>query len=336
DGLIVADGDGVVTYVNPAARRILEPRRRRDGPDWVGRPLSTVLTLTDLDGQDWITRERPYDGPSARQVLTESAWHTPRGHEVLVAAALHRDRPGGKVTLLAVSLRDARGREAVDRERSDLVATVAHELRSPLTGVKGFTQTLLQKWDHLTDDQRLLMLRTVDADADRLTRLIAELLDVARIDSRRLTIQPEFVDLDEAIRTQLHPVAAATPRPINVIKHVNPRIWVDRGKLSQIVANLVENALKHGDGTVLVTIVEEPDGAQVIVDDEGRGIDPEIRPRVFTKFWRHGAASGSGLGMYIVGGLVSAHHGTVSVQDSPTGGARLRVWLPVGTPPGLS
>ena len=103
----------------------------------------------------------------ARTALTEQAWLLPDGTEVLVTARLHRDVAVGPVQQVAISMRNGRGRKILDRDRSDLVATVAHELRSPLTGVKGFTATLLSKWDRFTESQKQLMLRTVDADADR-------------------------------------------------------------------------------------------------------------------------------------------------------------------------
>jgi len=213
---------------------------------------------------------------------------------------------------------------------------VAHELRSPLTGVKGFTATLLSKWDRFTESQKQLMLRTVDADADRLTRLIGELLDVARIDTGRLSVRKEPLDLVDAVANQLEPLNISSERDIEFVAEGRPRVWADRDKLAQIVANLVENAIKHGDGDVTVTVIETEDqGAELLVDDGGKGIDDEIRPRIFTKFWKHGSTGGSGLGLYIVGGLISAHDGVVRVEDSPHGGARMRVVLPHGQPPSV-
>jgi signal transduction histidine kinase len=180
------------------------------------------------------------------------------------------------------------------------------------------------------------MLRTVDADADRLTRLIVELLDVARIDSGRLTVRKEPVDVAASVAAQLETLSATNGRKIALLPVATPRIWVDKDKLAQIVANLVENAVTHGDGDVWVSVDGTADGGvELIVDDAGVGIPAPIRPRVFTKFWKHGGA-GSGLGLYIVGGLVAAHHGTVRVESSPAGGARLRVTLPEGRPASLT
>ncbi|MGH3446176.1 MAG: ATP-binding protein [Nocardioidaceae bacterium] len=330
DGLVLADETGAVQHVNAAARALLELE---------GEPpsqLSEVMALQDLDGNDWFDCVAPYNGMSLRKALVESSWRTASGRELLVTGTLRREGPGGKVSKVALALRDARARARLDRERSDLVATVAHELRSPLTGVKGFTATLLSKWDQLSDSQRLLMLGTVDADADRLTRLIAELLDVARIDSGRLTVRKELVDLTEVVTAQLEPISTSNGRSIRLHSSGRPHVWVDKDKWSQVVANLVENAVRHGGGDVTVELRETPgEGAEFIVDDEGPGIPEEIRPRVFTKFWKHGQAGGSGLGLYIVGGLVKGHDGTVRVEAAPTGGARMRVSLPLGKPPAL-
>ena len=137
-------------------------------------------------------------GWSIRTGVPEQSWVLPTGDEVLVAARIHRAPGRGPVTEVAVSLRSGRARARLDRERSDLVATVAHELRSPLTGVKGFVQALLNRWDRLNDEQKKLMLTTVHADSDRLSRLITELLDVARLDTGRLSMHQRPCDVAHA------------------------------------------------------------------------------------------------------------------------------------------
>lgn len=329
DGVVVADADGNVVAINATARRLLE----HGDDEFIGLSLSKAITLQNLEGRDWADCVRPYDGIQTRKSLLEASWRATSGAEVLVTGTLMRATPAGPVVQVALSLRDGRSRQVVDRERSDLVATVAHELRSPLTGVKGFTSTLLSKWDRFNDEQKLLMLRTVDADADRLTRLIAELLDVARIDSGRLSIRKELIDATEVIGGQIETMNTAVDRIISINADEPAPVWVDRDKLAQVMANLIENAVKHGEGDVEVTVTPAAGGgAEITVDDEGAGIDEEIRPRVFTKFWKHGRAGGSGLGLFIVGGLVEAHQGSVYVESSPAGGARLRVLLPYGEP----
>lgn len=332
DGAVVADAAGLVTVVNQVAGVMLGVTPA----DCVGRPLGEVLTLQDADGRDWVESITPYAGLRSRTAIPEQSWLLPNGQEVLVAAALHREVARGPVVQVGVSLRSGRGRARLDRERSDLVATVAHELRSPLTGVKGFVQALLNRWDKLNDEQKILMLTTVNADADRLSRLIAELLDVARIDTGRLSLYPRPADAVVLVQRVVDSVQAGTARRIVYEPPAElPLIQADPDKFTQVVTNLVENAVRHGDGTVTVTtevLAADADlsGVLITVDDEGEGISPDIRRRVFTKFWTGGVRGGSGLGMYIVHGLAKAHGGYVTIGESPAGGARIQVAWPEG------
>ena len=336
DGVVVADADGRVVLVSALAARMLG----REGSDDVGRPLAEVLRLQDQDAQDWTSCNTPYAGLATRTAVPEQSWLLPDGTEVLVAARLHREERLGPVTRVAITIRSGRGRARLDRERSDLVATVAHELRSPLTGVKGFVQALLNRWDKLNDEQKKLMLLTVSADSDRLSRLIAELLDVARIDTGRLQLYPRPSDARVLVGRIVASVGAGTHREIEVVMDDElPQVHVDPDKFTQVATNLVENAVRHGDGVVTVRVEREahtdgPDGVRLTVSDEGEGIPPELRRRVFTKFWTGGTTGGSGLGLYIVNGLVRAHGGTVSVDNGPAGGAVLSCTWP-GVPEGL-
>lgn len=327
DGVVLADQAGLVTTMNAAARAML---RVQDG---VGKHLADVVALQDQAGNDWFSCVDPYDGPSLRSGIPEQSWFLADGTELLLTVRILRRVRHGSAEGVAVCLRTSRARARLDRERSDLVATVAHELRSPLTGVKGFVATLLTKWDRLNDEQKKLMLTTVNSDADRLTRLIAELLDVARIDTGRLSLYPRPVEFEPAVERVLDSIRAGTGREIRLETEPDlPTVHADPDKFVQVVTNLVENAVRHGEGVVRLSLSPLADdpfrGVRMHVDDEGEGISPEIRNRVFTKFWKHGVRGGSGLGMYIVHGLVTAHGGRVVIDDAPSGGARITVMWP--------
>jgi hypothetical protein len=234
-----------------------------------------------------------------------------------------------------ICLRDTSARSRQDRSGAELVSVVAHELRSPLTAVKGFTHTLLTKWDRFTDEQRRHMLATVNADADRVTRLITELLDVSRIETGRLELHKQVVDVATIVRRDVAARVAsgeAADRFVLGLSDEIGEVWADPDKLAQVVGNLIENALRHGDGTVSVSLMADGDGLRLEVSDEGEGIAAEALPRVFTKFWRGNRRGGTGLGLYIAKGIIDAHDGTIEAGRAPTGGAKVGFVLPDGTP----
>jgi signal transduction histidine kinase len=326
DGILIADADGVVRLLNDRAATMLTTPR--EGA--MGRQLAEVLTLRNTDGAGWVECTHPYDGLTTRTGIPEQSWVLQSGEEVLVTARIHRLADRSRVTCVAVSLRSGRARARLDRDRSDLVATVAHELRSPLTGVKGFVQALLNRWDRLSDEQKKLMLTTVHADSDRLSRLITELLDVARLDTGRLAMHQRPCDVGQLSHRVIDSVRAGAPHGITYVAPDDlPQIWADPDKFTQVMTNILENAIRHGSDPVTVTVSVVDDLVLVQVDDSGEGIAPEIRLRAFTKFWTTGQRVGSGLGLYLVNGLVKAHGGTVTIGDAPAGGARFVMTWPV-------
>lgn len=330
DGVLVADEKGTVVAFNPAAARITGTPTA----DALGRDYRDVLPLLDDQGRDWWACTDPYTGLDTRTRQPEQRLRLPDGRAVLLTASYVR-RADRRLEQLLVVLRDERARERTDRSRADLVSTVAHELRSPLTSVKGFTATLLAKWDRFNDEQKKLMLETVNADADRVTRLLTELLDVSRIDAGRLEVRKQVVDVAQAVRRAVAGrVAAGEPEERFVVEVTGPlpELWADPDKLDQVIGNLVENAVRHGAGTVTTTVGPYADGVEVVVTDEGEGIPEETANRVFTRFWRGNRRGGTGLGLYIVKGLVEAHGGSVEVRRAPAGGAAFRFVLPAGTP----
>jgi PAS domain S-box-containing protein len=407
DGVVVADEVGRITVFNRVAARLtgldpaevigkfvfdVLPLRDADGSDWwlCADPYHGLLTRTRhperslylSDGTEvlvsvgYVREGRPdraarKPGPAGKSTVGKGA--------VIKEASPGQPRetakPGsagqpGSVRRLVISLRGAQQRERLERSRAELVSTVAHELRSPLTSVKGFTATLLNKWSRFTDDQKRVMLETVNADADRVTRLITELLDVSRIESGRMEVHRQLVDLaDRARKIIAGRVASgdAEDRFRLEVRSGVPETWLDADKIDQILGNLVENAVRHGAG--IVTIVVEPahlddlsqlastpqlagpgrlgsavrtrstaatrlgapDAAAVSVRDQGEGIAPDVAPRVFRQFWRGKRRGGTGLGLYIVKGLVEAHGGAIGVCRAPGGGAEFRFIVPAGT-----
>lgn len=339
DGLLIADEAGRVVVLNAAASRLISSTG-----DVLGVDYRKVLPLTDASGRDWWACTDPYSGLSTRSgspenwLLFQPAVGSPR--ELLVTSRYVRDRPAGRVIQLVVGLRDTTARQRHERERADLVSTFAHELRSPLTSVKGFAATMLAKWDRFSDEQKKLMLQTINSDADRVTVLITELLDVSRMESGRLELRRELVDVPDRVRHTFASLGGAGHPADRFRLDVCgplPEIWGDRGKIDQIFANLVENAVRHGAGLVHVVVAADSqlgeEGIEVVVTDQGEGIAADVAPRLFTKFWRAGHRGGTGLGLYITRGLAEAHGGSIEADNAPSGGARFRVRLPAGTPP---
>lgn len=361
DGLVVIGGDHVVRFANQEALRILGC----EADEVVGRLLRDGLPLTDKYGRDWWAHTDPWGGIETRTGHREKLLVGPSGRDLLVTARYVREARGEPVERILLGLRDAEARQRAERDQATVLSTVAHELRAPLTSVTGFTSSLLRRWDRFTDEQKRLMIETIEADATRLTRLITELLDISRLDSNQLSLRLGPVDLHavlsrHVVRHELgrHPGAVRLRLGARAETDGVPELWADSDRLEQVLFNLIDNGLRHGSGVVTVTIdrsevgpgathsqapVAESRGPDedasdtgqlmvVTVDDEGEGIPADDREKIFGRFWHGPSNASTGLGLYVVRGLVEAHGGSVTAGANPAGGARFVVRLPTGLP----
>lgn len=341
DGLVVVDADRRVVEVNARAARLLG----RPVGDLVGRPLTEALPLVDSAGRGWWNCLDPWNGLATRTGHRERLLTLPgRGH-LLVTTGFLRAQRLAPVHGLIIVLRDTLAQRRSEEGTAELLSIVSHELRSPLTSIRSFSGSLLRRWTRFSDDQRRLMVETIAEDAERLSRLLGDLLDVSRLDARRLRITPRPVDIREAITGHVQRLVTGGHDRDRFAwaegEQERREVWADADRLDQILANLLDNALRHGAGTVQVATrlreggAEEPSFVEVTVSDDGPGIPEDLRAVVYEKFW-HGSTRGStGLGLYLVRGLVQAHGGSITIDDAESGGALFRFTLPAEPPPVL-
>lgn len=215
---------------------------------------------------------------------------------------------------------------------AEIIATVSHEIRSPLTTIKGFTKTLIDRWERLPDDTKLDMLRAVNADADRVTRLLTELLEVSRLEAGKLHVHLQRVDLRDLGESVVNELGTRSEKHVVRVEDGEDVVArADPDKLRQVLTNLVENAQKYTDGgNVVVAFKADGEWAGASVTDQGDGIPPDQQKLLFEKFARRelaGAPSGTGLGLYIAKGLIEAQGGEMGVTS--TMGAGSTFWFRV-------
>ena len=218
---------------------------------------------------------------------------------------------------------------AADRQRRELIANVSHELRTPITALQAVLENVV---DGVAEADATTM-RTALAQTERLGRLVTELLDLSKIDAGVLALNPEEFEvaplLDEVV-AEAEVAAAARVRFTVDVTPPGARVVADRERLHQVVVNLLDNAARHGPagGQVHVQARRRQHDLVVEVIDEGPGIAPQDRERIFERFTRGERASGggTGLGLNIARWVVDLHGGTIAVVDGP--GCRIRVTLP--------
>ncbi|MHB8400083.1 MAG: sensor histidine kinase, partial [Candidatus Limnocylindrales bacterium] len=278
-------------------------------------------------GSMWIVR-RPTDGEPDR-VETR----------ILSAAA---DQLGQAVR------RDQLARDALEAEvvrRSDglktaLLDSVSHDLRTPLATIRAAAGSLLDPAIRWSDSERREALRSIDLEAERMNRLVRNLLDLSRIEGDALRPELEPHDVDELVDRVVRRIATGKTVRVDLPPDLPP-ILVDDTYLDEVVTNLVENAVRHGGPTIRVGALESRDDGVVVitVEDDGEGVPDADLGHLFEKFYRvsrrgEGSRRGMGIGLTVANGLTLAMGGTLEAGRSPLGGLALNLRLPsVAIPP---
>jgi signal transduction histidine kinase len=317
---------------------------RQFGPS-IGVILTVLLILGSAVGSFAIF------GPARRRLraLERVAEAIGEGDSSVRAA----ETGGDEVTALARALNkmaaDLEARtsavEASDRTRRQLLADVSHELKTPLASIRGYVETLAMPEVKLDDDTRRRYLDIVGEETIRLERIVGDLLDLARLESRGMALTCGSVRVAALFQSVAdRHERELLERQVNLETSIAPgadQVWADSARLEQTLQNLVANALRHTPEGGGITLLAERDGGQLrlVVRDTGPGIPEEHLPRVFDRFYKADASrtdpyskAGSGLGLSIVKAIVERHGGTVSAANLDGGGAEFVISLPVREP----
>ncbi len=249
-----------------------------------------------------------------------------------VAQAVEQDR-------LAVEVRTAAIARESDRVKSALLQTVSHDLRTPLASIRAAAGTLMDRMVDLGPGDRYLAAETIDREADRLNRIVTNLLDLSRVEGGALQPELDGYDLRDLVETALERARARLgERPVETALADLPPVRVDPAFLAQILDNLLENVVRYTDATVRVAILaaRSPSTGEVrlTIEDGGSGVPDDALPRLFDKFYRvprrgPAARGGSGVGLAVVRGFAEAMGGRVEARRSALGGLAVDLDLPV-------
>ncbi len=245
----------------------------------------------------------------------------------LIAQTLENQR-------LLVEASEAQALREIDRLKDEFLAAVSHELRTPLTVVSGALELLGRQPETLTEQARRLV-GQAERHAQRLTRSVAELLEIAQLQEAKVELDREFIPAEALLADVVaaHEALAAARAQRLVVTSTAPPLYVDRRRMLQVLGNLVSNAIRYSPegGTIEIAATRTGVGIQIAVNDEGPGIPLEEREHVFDKFVRlrrdRDVAGGTGLGLAIAKNLVELHGGSIHVEDGPRG-ARFVVAVP--------
>ena len=347
-GVVVFDPrTGIPLWFNSEAERIVGTLQEP------GQPLEQLLKVVTIQRADG--RQVSLHEAAAAQAL--STGETLQAAEIVMQVTdgktittLMNATPirseAGELESVAVALQDLTPLENLNRLRMDFLGMVSHELRLPLTSIKGSTAALLSDSADLDPGEMRQYFRIINDQADHMSGLISDLRDTASIESSTFSVDPQLVSVERLVDEAKNRVIAAGSRnPLRFELAANlPRVKADAQRIVQVISNLLSNAARHSPEDSPIKIIAQRDGVCVAISvaDEGEGLDPGAVPQLFSRFARADGQSsrrglgGSGIGLAICRGIVQAHGGRIWAEsEGPGMGSRFSFTLPAGEDPAV-
>ena len=322
DGVVAFSRNGEVIHSNPAAEEML------------GRTITAEATYEELFG-DLLSLEQVLQAPD---YLEEERWEGERFLQLLLAP-FDRDRQGGVLVVLHDVTQQ---RKTLDMQR-EFVANVSHELRTPLTNIRSYAETLSDSAGELPPATEKKFLGVILNESDRMTHIVQDLLTLSRFDSGKDELHLVRFPFDVAVQDLYNAVYMEAQRHDHKMKlrlePDLPAVVADRERVLQVMMNIVSNSIKYtpNGGHILVSAGRDGDRVWMQVDDDGIGIPPKDRPRIFERFYRVDKArsrqsGGTGLGLSIAKEIVDRHEGVLELVDREGPGLSMRMELKIEGP----
>lgn len=321
DGVIALNGRGEVIHINPAAMRMLDLERERLEGDFAEK-LKNILEI------------HPEDFPKTEKTPMEVLVKVKDGTLKAIFAPLAGET---KETGYILLLQDVTKQQRLEEMRKEFVANVSHELRTPLTTIKSYAETLL---DGAMEDSAVAyqFVKVINDEADRMTRLVNDLLELSRLDNKEVKWNKRPLKIDLLVGEVVSKMMmSAKKKGLSVRCEIeeNLEVFADRDKMEQVFQNVLSNAIKYTSEGGRIFVKGEKAGNQVCVsvEDTGIGIPKEDLPRIFERFYRVDKTrsrelGGTGLGLSIAREIVLAHDGDIEVQSEPGKGTVVIIKLP--------